>query len=78
MIKTTDKENEILERFTTIWTNFAKTSKPIPQNNKLFKGVKWEKLKPDTVNYLEINKNLQMKENFFADRMQFWEKLYPA
>ncbi|XP_058796124.1 uncharacterized protein LOC131666991 [Phymastichus coffea] len=78
MIKTTDKENEILERFTTIWTNFAKTSKPIPNNNSLFQDVTWETLNSNTFNYLEINNTLQMKENYFADRMQFWEKLYPA
>lgn len=78
MIGKNDREAPLVDRMTAMWANFAKTSEPIPQGSSLFHGVNWEKLSPDSYNYLEINTNLEMKKNFFAERMKFWETLYPA
>lgn len=77
MFKKDDPDVRMVEKMTSMWATFAKTGYPIPENNDLFKGVKWDRLTPKNNAYLEINNDLVMKSNLYADRMNFWERLFP-
>ena len=67
----------MVDRYTSMWSNFAKTSKPIPTNNKAFENVTWKPLIPSEDNYLEINLNMTMKNHMYPDRYKLWENLFP-
>ena len=77
LFKEGDPENVMVEKMTTMWTNFAKTGEPIPKNNNLFKGVTWSTLTLKGKEYLEIGEKLTMKRDMFADRYALWERLFP-
>ena len=62
---------------TAMWANFAKTGEPIPQDDELFKGVTWEPFEVENQKYLDIGKELEMNTRLNAERMSFWDKLFP-
>ncbi|XP_063531891.1 juvenile hormone esterase-like isoform X1 [Cydia strobilella] len=68
-----EKIRDYVWRVTKMWTDFAKTSNPTPDNSL---GVKWPKYTVANKEYLEIDANLT--ESKFADResVEFWNKLY--
>ncbi|KZC07956.1 PREDICTED: esterase E4-like [Dufourea novaeangliae] len=70
-------EIPMVEKYTTMWTNFVQTGEPIPKNDEKFKGVTWTTLVPSRNNYLEINLNPTMKTDFYPERMRTWERLFP-
>ena len=77
LFKEGDPENVMVEKMTTMWTNFAKTGEPIPKNNNLLKGVTWSTLTPRGKEYLDINEKFTMQRNMFADRYGLWDRLFP-
>ncbi|KAI4501643.1 hypothetical protein M0802_002978 [Mischocyttarus mexicanus] len=72
-----DPEVPMIERSTAIWSNFAHTGEPIPNNNELFRNVKWDRFEGAKDNYLEVNLNPTMKQGIFPERMAIWERLFP-
>lgn len=78
MFENNDPEIPLVEKMTAMWANFAKNGEPIDRGNSIFNDVTWEKYTEENLAYLEISDNLVMKQNFFPDRMAFWETLYPS
>ncbi|KAF2898717.1 hypothetical protein ILUMI_07462 [Ignelater luminosus] len=69
-------EKEGIKRFTTLWTNFAKTGDPNPKRKDSLINVTWEPIEKDKLNYLNIGENLTVGVNPDARRMQFWDEIY--
>ncbi|XP_008216259.1 esterase FE4 isoform X1 [Nasonia vitripennis] len=63
-----------MERMTTMWTNFAKTSDPTPTIDDLI-TTKWLPVEKDKKNYLEINDNLTSGVNPDDNMRQMWRVL---
>ncbi|CAL7939260.1 unnamed protein product [Xylocopa violacea] len=70
-------EIPMVELYTDMWSNFVESGEPIPRNNDKFKNVQWNRLIPAENNYLDINLHPTMRTDFFPERMQVWEKLFP-
>ncbi|KAK2575833.1 hypothetical protein KPH14_007208 [Odynerus spinipes] len=70
-------EIPMVERYTSMWTNFVRTGEPIPKDQEIFRNVVWERFTKEKDNYLEINLQPTMKQGVFPERMQFWDRLFP-
>ncbi|XP_065344089.1 esterase FE4-like [Cloeon dipterum] len=74
-------DKRVIDLMTTLWTNFAKTGNPTPDDSL---GANWlpvEKTsnKPEELvtRYLDIGENLVMKdESLNKERVQFWQEIY--
>ncbi|XP_023287504.1 esterase FE4 isoform X2 [Orussus abietinus] len=64
------------QRVAVMWTNFAKTGEPVPQDNDSFKNVVWDAFTPLCQLYLHITDMRHMKSH---DKHGFniWERLFP-
>ncbi|KAJ8707441.1 hypothetical protein PYW08_010693 [Mythimna loreyi] len=65
----------VLDRMTTIWTNFAKFGNPTPQSTELL-PIKWDPITTTTHPYLDINSDLTLGSRPNHDRMTFWDLFY--
>ncbi|KAG7190096.1 hypothetical protein KM043_006230 [Ampulex compressa] len=74
----TDPEIAMVERYTSIVSHFMQTGQPLPERQKEFKNVTWERYEPRKDNYLEINLQPKMKRGFFAERLSIWKRLFPV
>lgn len=70
-------EIPMVELYTDMWSNFVQTGEPIPRDNDKLKNVKWTTYVPSQTNFLDINLHPTMKNSFFPERMQLWERLFP-
>nr|CAI5851532.1 unnamed protein product [Callosobruchus analis] len=75
--KTYPAEDKMVNKLTTLYTNFAKTGNPTPTTDPELDNVKWETFDLKGQKFLEIGNKLMMNEKMFDDRMKFWETLYP-
>lgn len=67
-IKTTGENKEAVKQLVKLWTDFARTGKP---------HEKWEPVNNEgNVNYFDIDKELTLKSNPFAQRFEFWDKIF--
>ncbi|KAH9633905.1 hypothetical protein HF086_009718 [Spodoptera exigua] len=71
----TAHDEVVIERMTTMWTNFAKYGDPTPQTTELL-PVKWEPVTKQTYNYMNIGSELSMGRRPAHDRMAFWDLFY--
>lgn len=69
------------ETMCSLWTNFAKHKNPTPEGHD-FK-FKWEPAKRSKIHsekididYLKIDKTIEMAKNMYEDRLKFWRNLY--
>ena len=77
--KNNDPEILTLERMTRMWANFAKTGEPFVGNDSIFSNIAWEKFSPPpSGKYLEIGKDLMMKDNLYSNQFKLWQELFPA
>ncbi|CAG9791740.1 unnamed protein product [Diatraea saccharalis] len=65
----------VLDRMTTMWTNFAKYGDPTPYTSDLL-DVKWTQLSNKRYTYLNINSTSTIGQRPAADRMTFWDLFY--
>lgn len=74
-----DPEIPMVEKMTGIFENFARTGKPIPENNSLFEDVTWKQFTPQRKRYLEINNSSLVMKNglIYPERMRLWDRLFP-
>lgn len=72
-----DPEIQMVERYTAMWANFVQTGEPIPNNDKMFNDVKWERFTKENDKYLNIDLHPTMKQGIFPERMALWEHLFP-
>lgn len=70
-------EYELIQKLTSLWTNFAKCANPTPLLPNKEIGIIWEPTAVDSFNYLHMKndcfKLLQDPDKEFVD---FWVKLY--
>ncbi|XP_059061376.1 juvenile hormone esterase-like [Achroia grisella] len=68
-----EKVRQIVYKVTKLWTDFAKTGNPTP-NNSL--GVKWEPFSRAGQQYLNLEDPLSVGHGVDQDRIKFWDTLY--
>lgn len=64
-------EEQTVERFTRLWTDFAKTGTPTPSTDELIPEI-WEPFKPEDYKYYEIGDTLESGEGLQGDHIKFW------
>ncbi|KAK1130322.1 hypothetical protein K0M31_018458 [Melipona bicolor] len=69
-------EASMLEISTSMWSNFVIYGEPTPDETS---NVTWTSLVPDLneTNFLDLNLHPSMKNDFFFERMNQWENLFP-
>ncbi|XP_013141513.1 PREDICTED: juvenile hormone esterase-like isoform X2 [Papilio polytes] len=65
----------VIDRMTTLWANFVKYSKPMPEISDLL-PVDWKPVEDNLLHYLEIDSELTLKKRPFNKRMAFWDLFY--
>uniref|UniRef100_A0A1Y1MMB3 Carboxylic ester hydrolase n=2 Tax=Photinus pyralis TaxID=7054 RepID=A0A1Y1MMB3_PHOPY len=70
--KFTEADNRMMDIMVSIWTNFAKTGNPTPDDDELL-TVKWHPVTSKSMEYYSIGKDgdLQMGENWEIKRLRF-------
>ncbi|XP_045476842.1 juvenile hormone esterase-like [Harmonia axyridis] len=76
-IGASDAESPTVEKMTSMWANFAKQGKPIPDNNEKLDSAKWEPFNIKSQRYLDIGNKLTVAEKLFEKRYGEWDKLFP-
>ncbi|XP_066149477.1 juvenile hormone esterase-like isoform X2 [Euwallacea fornicatus] len=80
-----EQDRAVIDKFVTLWTNFAKTGDPTPHNNShnntILGGLTWSpnesnKNVSTTIEYLNINSTLTMETNPSQDDWLFYQTLY--
>ncbi|XP_013187844.2 acetylcholinesterase [Amyelois transitella] len=68
-------ERDMIDKITTMWTNFAKYSDPTPEISGLL-PVKWEPVRREDPRLLVIDKELSMEPLWYSERLLFWNETY--
>ncbi|XP_022818112.1 esterase FE4-like [Spodoptera litura] len=68
----TPDDQIMIDRITTLWTNFAKYGNPTPATSELL-PIKWEPITRTTQPYLNLDSDLTLEARPFHDRMAFWD-----
>ncbi|XP_013163356.1 PREDICTED: bile salt-activated lipase-like [Papilio xuthus] len=71
----TPEDQAIIDKMTTMWTNFVKYGDPTPETTELL-PVKWIPITEDTLNYLEIDIEQTLKKRAIQERIAFWDLYY--
>ncbi|KOB64385.1 Uncharacterized protein OBRU01_24312 [Operophtera brumata] len=71
----TPQDQIVIDRVTTLWTNFAKYGNPTPATSELL-PVTWTPVSQDALFYLDIDSEISVKKRPFHERMAFWELFY--
>ncbi|CAH2083287.1 unnamed protein product [Euphydryas editha] len=66
------EDQKVIDRITTLWTNFAKYGNPTPVKTDLL-PVTWQPISEDTVPYLNIGSDVTMWSRPFKRRLTFWK-----
>ncbi|XP_045508609.1 juvenile hormone esterase-like isoform X2 [Colias croceus] len=74
-IQPTAQDIEMRERMLRLWTNFAKTGNPTPEQNHYI-PVTWLPVTKDNLHYLKISNELSMGTNPDKEKMEFWDEMY--
>ncbi|XP_045770164.1 esterase E4-like isoform X2 [Maniola jurtina] len=74
-VEPTPQDVKTRERMLRLWTNFAKTGNPTPDENH-YLTVTWLPATKDKVYYMNINNELTMDTNPDKEKMEFWDNLY--
>ncbi|KAL3273421.1 hypothetical protein HHI36_014865 [Cryptolaemus montrouzieri] len=76
-IEKTYPEFRTVQKLTTMWANFARNGKPIPETCGKLDYAEWEPYNNKTQKYMDIGDTLKMGEKLYEDRYVEWEKLFP-
>ncbi|XP_076754354.1 carboxylic ester hydrolase [Xylocopa sonorina] len=69
------RDHKIVDLFTTLWYNFAKSGNPTPEVSEET-PVKWKPVRTEDLEYLHIGQSkIWMSANLFKDRINFWKSL---
>ncbi|VVC87623.1 unnamed protein product, partial [Leptidea sinapis] len=69
------RDSVMLDRMTTMWTNFIKYGKPIPRVSKLL-PKQWIPATRNKLNYLEIDEVMKNGYNPHHKKIAFWDMFY--
>lgn len=68
-----EKLRQIVYKLTKLWTNFAKTGDPTPDDSL---GVKWKRYSSAGKEFLALDEVMRVEHYSDKDRVEFWNKLY--
>ncbi|KAL0820065.1 hypothetical protein ABMA28_006010 [Loxostege sticticalis] len=68
-------ETDMIEKMTTMWTNFAKYGNPTPEVSELL-PVKWPAVRPDDQRSFHIDKQLNTLPLWYNETLLFWKEVY--
>ncbi|XP_028161385.1 cholinesterase-like [Ostrinia furnacalis] len=71
----TVEDQLIIDRMTTMWTNFAKYSDPTPETSSLL-PIRWPSITVDSYNYMTIDSEMTVGRRPNHGRMTFWDLFY--
>ncbi|CAG9796516.1 unnamed protein product [Diatraea saccharalis] len=71
----TPDDQLIIDRMTTLWSNFAKYGNPTPEETSLL-PIQWPPVTEESQSFLIINSDLEVQQRPFHDRMAFWDLFY--
>ncbi|XP_026743717.1 juvenile hormone esterase-like [Trichoplusia ni] len=67
-------EKDMIDKVTTLWTNFAKYGDPTPEGSSL--QVKWNPTNATTPTCLVIDSDFSTAPLWFNDRLKYWRDVY--
>lgn len=67
-------EEKVVQYFVKLWTNFARTGNPTPDDNNL--NILWEAISEKEMNYLDIGEELTLHKNPEPERINFWREIF--
>ncbi|CAH2064845.1 unnamed protein product, partial [Iphiclides podalirius] len=70
-----EEDQLVIDRMTTMWTNFVKYGDPTPETSDLL-PVKWVPATAEKLNYLNIDSDLTLRRRPFHDRMAFLDLFF--
>ncbi|XP_067005845.2 esterase E4 [Anabrus simplex] len=74
-ITRSEDDLRMVEILTTLWTNFARTGNPTPEDSPVYPGL-WKPVTSPIMEYLNISsKSSNMGHGLFTERVQFWDSL---
>ncbi|XP_063822408.1 cholinesterase 2-like [Ostrinia nubilalis] len=71
----TSDDQLVIDRMTTLWTNFVKYSEPIPETSDLL-PVQWPLVTKESLTCLNIDSELSIQKRPFHDRVAYWDLFY--
>ncbi|XP_060524766.1 acylcarnitine hydrolase-like [Cylas formicarius] len=72
----TDADFLTRRRIIRLWSNFAKTLNPTPDESDPLLNVTWPLVSPSNIQYLDIDNTLEVKPNLRAKQMAMWNRVY--
>lgn len=70
-------EDQHVQKFVKLWTNFAKYGNPTPEIDESLNGAIWEPVSKGKVDsYFVIDEKVDMKRNEEKERVDFWQEVY--
>lgn len=67
--------DEMIQKMTKIWSNFARYGNPNPKDETVF-DKEWKPVAKGKLHYVNIDKQLSTGVNPEAERVAFWDSLY--
>ncbi|XP_061727966.1 juvenile hormone esterase-like isoform X2 [Cydia pomonella] len=74
-VEPTAQDVKMRERMLRLWTNFAKSGNPTPDENHYI-TVTWQPVTKDNLYYLNLSNELSLNTSPDKERMALWEDLY--
>ncbi|XP_063372360.1 juvenile hormone esterase-like [Cydia amplana] len=74
-VEPTAQDVKMRERMLRLWTNFAKSGNPTPDENHYI-TVTWQPVTKDNLYYLNLSNELALNTSPDKERMDLWEDLY--
>ncbi|PSN48049.1 hypothetical protein C0J52_09112 [Blattella germanica] len=75
-LKPEDECMNVMATMLRLWTNFAKTGNPTPDNDEL--EVKWNPISKTNASYLNIDRDLSIQSEVNEKRLAFWEEIFES
>ncbi|XP_060532441.1 juvenile hormone esterase-like isoform X2 [Cylas formicarius] len=72
----TDADFLASKRFVRLWTNFAKTLNPTPDETDPVLNITWPQVTPANAQYIDIDDTLQIKSNIKAQESTMWDNVF--
>ncbi|XP_049883738.1 juvenile hormone esterase-like isoform X2 [Pectinophora gossypiella] len=74
-VEPTPQDVKMRERMLRLWTNFAKSGNPTPEESH-YLTVTWQPVTKDNLYYLNLSNELSLGTNPDKEKMAFWDSLY--
>ncbi|XP_060524235.1 juvenile hormone esterase-like [Cylas formicarius] len=71
-----ENDKLMINRMTTLWTNFVKYLNPTPQEDELLENLVWPKVTPQLFQYINITINFDILENPMEETYSKWNEVY--